>query len=89
MPHTAGTAALLKQSFERRASIELKIWREEAAHRAGYGQLAEYLRRKGRKEGCLLSFDFRQESNREKKEEWIALSAPGGGEDLRVFDITL
>ncbi|MDR0641912.1 MAG: ATP-binding protein [Treponema sp.] len=69
--------------------IELKIWRGEAAHRAGYEQLAEYLRRKGRKEGYLLSFDFRQEDNREKREEWIALSAPGGGEDLRVFDIRL
>jgi hypothetical protein len=28
--------------------IELKIWRGEAAHKAGYEQLGEYLRRRGR-----------------------------------------
>jgi hypothetical protein len=69
--------------------IELKIWRGEAAHRAGYGQLAEYLHRRGRQEGYLLSFDFRKEGNREGREEWVTVPCGGAGEELRIFDISL
>jgi hypothetical protein len=69
--------------------IELKIWRGEAAHRAGYEQLAEYLRGRGQREGYLLTFDFRKESNREGREEWITVSSGGAEEDLRIFDISL
>jgi hypothetical protein len=70
--------------------IELKIWRGEAAHRAGYEQLANYLHSRGRKEGYLLTFDFRKESNREPGEEWVrAASGGAGGEELRIFDVML
>jgi hypothetical protein len=68
--------------------IELKIWRGEAAHNAGYEQLGEYLRRRGRGEGYLLTFDFRRESNREPKEEWVTVN-PGGAGELRIFDVLL
>jgi hypothetical protein len=68
--------------------IELKIWRGEAAHRAGYEQLAEYLCGRGREEGYLLTFDFRKESNREPKEEWVTLPS-AGVEKPRIFDVML
>ncbi|MDR1444907.1 MAG: AAA-like domain-containing protein [Treponema sp.] len=67
--------------------IELKIWRREAAHGAGYEQLGEYLRRRGRGEGYLLTFDFRKESSRNPREEWI--TAGRNGEELRIFDVML
>jgi hypothetical protein len=78
--------------------IELKIWRGEAAHEAGYEQLGEYLRRRGRREGYLLSFDFRKEGNREPKEEWVTVNpdsiagngaAGNGAGELRIFDLVL
>jgi hypothetical protein len=70
--------------------IELKVWRGEAAHRMGYEQLADYLRSRGRKEGYLLTFDFRMESNREPKEEWVTLPSVGRASgELRIFDIVL
>jgi hypothetical protein len=74
--------------------IELKIWRGEAAHRAGYEQLANYLRSRGRKEGYLLTFDFRKESNREQGEGWVtawpaAASGGAAGGELRIFDVML
>jgi hypothetical protein len=63
--------------------IELKIWRGEVAHRAGYDQLAEYIRRRGREEGYLVTFDFRKESNREPREAWVSCDR------LRIFDVVL
>jgi hypothetical protein len=70
--------------------IELKVWRGEAAHRAGYEQFAEYLRSRGRKEGYLLTFDFRKESNRESGEEWVTVVSDGQASgELRIFDVML
>ncbi|MDR0709559.1 MAG: hypothetical protein LBF77_05790, partial [Spirochaetaceae bacterium] len=74
--------------------IELKVWHGEAAHRAGYEQLAEYLRGRGRREGYLLTFDFRRESNREPGEAWVTVepAAASGGQtsgELRIFDVML
>jgi hypothetical protein len=70
--------------------VELKVWRGEAAHGAGYEQLANYLRGRGRKEGYLLTFDFRGESRREPKEEWVTVHLPGTADgELRIFDIVL
>jgi hypothetical protein len=70
--------------------IELKVWRGEAAHGAGYEQLANYLRSRGREEGYLLTFDFRGESRCEPKEEWVTVPSGGtGAGDLRIFDIVL
>ncbi|MDR1637969.1 MAG: hypothetical protein LBR93_11605, partial [Treponema sp.] len=62
--------------------------RGEAAHQAGYGQLAEYLMGRGRKEGYLLSFDFRRESRRKAGEGWVTVKS-GDGEELRIFDVVL
>ncbi|MDR0731467.1 MAG: hypothetical protein LBF63_07340, partial [Treponema sp.] len=72
--------------------IELKVWHGEAAHRAGYEQLAEYLRSRGREEGYLLTFDFRRESNREPGEAWVTVCPASGGQasgELRIFDVML
>jgi hypothetical protein len=63
--------------------IELKIWHGEEYRQAGLEQLKEYLQSRNAKEGFLLTFDFRQESNRVPKEEWLEL------ENLRVLDIIL
>jgi hypothetical protein len=68
--------------------IELKVWRGEAAHGAGYEQLAAYLRSRGRSEGYLLTFDFRGESRRSPREEWLTVPADGAGK-LRILDIVL
>jgi hypothetical protein len=69
--------------------IELNIWRGHAAHGAGYEQLAEYLPRRGRKEGYLLTFDVRKESNREPPEVWLQVRPEGKGEELRIFHVML
>ncbi|MCP4151283.1 MAG: AAA family ATPase [bacterium] len=44
--------------------VELKIWRGEAYHREGVKQLCDYLELQSLREGCLLIFDLRKESNR-------------------------
>jgi hypothetical protein len=63
--------------------IELKIWHGEEYRRAGLEQLKAYLRSRNAKEGYLLTFDFRKESSRAPKEEWLE------SEDLRILDILL
>jgi hypothetical protein len=63
--------------------IELKIWYGEEYRQAGLGQLKMYLQSRNTKEGYLLTFDFRQESNRAPKEEWLEI------ENLRILDIIL
>jgi hypothetical protein len=63
--------------------IELKIWHGEEYRQAGLEQLKAYLRSRNAKEGYLLTFDFRQESNRASQEAWLE------SEDLRIFDVML
>jgi hypothetical protein len=63
--------------------IELKIWHGEEYRRAGVEQLKAYLRSRNAKEGYLLTFDFRKESNRAPQEKWLE------AEDLRILDIML
>jgi hypothetical protein len=63
--------------------IELKIWHGEEYRIAGLEQLKAYLRSRNAKEGYLLTFDFRQESNRASQEVWLE------SEDLRIFDVML
>jgi hypothetical protein len=63
--------------------IVLKIWHGEEYRQAGLEQLKTYLRSRNAKEGYLLTFDFRQASNRVPKEEWLE------SENLRIFDILL
>ena len=61
--------------------IELKIWRGEAARDKAYEQLLGYMNSKGRDTGYLLTFDFRKESNREKKVEWVQMG------DKKILDV--
>jgi hypothetical protein len=60
--------------------VELKVWRGKAAHQRGLAQLAGYLERQGRDEGCLVIFDPR---TKEKSwaQEWIE------AEGKRVFAV--
>jgi hypothetical protein len=63
--------------------IELKIWHGEEYRQAGLEQLKTYLRSRNAQEGYLLTFDFRKESNRAPREEWLE------SENLRILDILL
>jgi hypothetical protein len=74
-----GSGSYGKQEF----IIELKIWRGEEYRKSGYRQLADYLNSRRAKEGYLLTFDFRKESNKTPGEEWINI------DELRVFDVML
>jgi len=61
--------------------VELKIWSGPKGHERAYGQLANYLGLKGADVGYLLTFDFRKESNKERRAEWVEF----GGK--RIFDV--
>ncbi|MCL2816297.1 MAG: AAA-like domain-containing protein [Oscillospiraceae bacterium] len=61
--------------------IELKIWHGQKLHEAAYKQLANYLKLKNADTGYLLSFDFRRESNKDKKTEWIDFDGK------KIFDV--
>ena len=61
--------------------IELKIWHGKKLHEAAYKQLANYIKIKNADAGYLLTFDFRKESNKDKKAEWIEYN----GE--KIYDI--
>ena len=49
--------------------VELKIWRGEKRQQNAYGQLTDYVKKRGAKKGYLLTFDFRKK--KEIKQEWI------------------
>lgn len=51
--------------------IELKLWRGKAYQAEAYSQLCGYLASKHTDTGYLLTFDFRKESNKERKTEWL------------------
>ena len=51
--------------------IELKLWKGKEYEQKAYRQLAGYMESKKADEGYLLTFDFRKESNKERKAEWI------------------
>jgi hypothetical protein len=55
--------------------IELKIWRGEAYHREGIGQLCDYLDRQAETSGYLLIYDLRKESGQTGK--WAEVKAHG------------
>lgn len=63
--------------------IELKLWNGDAAHDKAYTQLLGYMERKHAKEGYLLTFDFRQDANKQRKAEWVQLG------DKRIFDVVV
>jgi len=61
--------------------IELKLWRGEQYRAEAYAQLCGYLETKRADTGYMLSFDFRKESNKVRRAEWIET----GGK--RIFDV--
>jgi len=63
--------------------IELKIWHGQKLHEAAYGQLANYLRLKNAGAGYLLTFDFRQESNKNRRAEWVERDGK------KIFDVII
>ena len=63
--------------------IELKLWRGEAAHNKAYEQLAGYLRVKGFTVGYLLTFDFRNDANKQPYAKWAEF------EGMRIFDVVV
>ena len=61
--------------------IELKLWRGEQYEREAYEQLLGYIDSKKALTGYLLIFDFRKESNRQTKTEWIEIDGK------RIFEV--
>ena len=62
--------------------IELKLWYGDKKHEEAYEQLLDYMSIKNAQTGYLLTFDFRKEVNKERKEEWVEFD---GGR--RIFDV--
>ena len=61
--------------------IELKLWYGEAAQEKAYDQLLGYMNAKNNDKGYLLTFDFRKDTNKEFKAEWIQI------EDKQIFEV--
>jgi hypothetical protein len=53
--------------------IELKLWRGEKAQSNAYEQLLAYMDARHMGKGYLLTFDFRKDSNKEPKAEWVTV----------------
>ena len=60
--------------------VETKIWRGEKRHGDGYKQLLGYMDKLSLSEGYLLTFDFRQ--NKQRQQEWINVN-----NSRKIFDI--
>ena len=63
--------------------VELKIWRGEKAEENAYKQLLGYMETKKAGTGYLLTFDFRKESNKTRKTEWIEIDGK------KIFDVII
>ena len=63
--------------------LELKLWRGEIARDRAYDQLLGYLESKNANEGYLLTFDFREEKNKQRKAEWVEFG------DVKIFDVVV
>lgn len=61
--------------------IELKLWSGKAKHEEAYTQLHGYLESKYANIGYLLTFDFRKDSNKIRKTEWVEVNGK------RIFDV--
>jgi hypothetical protein len=61
--------------------VELKLWKGEVARERAYDQLLGYMESKGAERGYLLTFDFRQEKNKERKADWVQLG------DRQIFEV--
>jgi hypothetical protein len=64
--------------------IELKRWYGEKRHEEEFEQLAGYMTKKNAETGYLVTFDFRLDSHRELREEWISLK-----KGLKIFDVVI
>ena len=62
--------------------IELKIWYGDKKHAKAYDQLLEYMSAKDAKTGYLLTFDFRKDTNKICKAEWVDFD-----DGRRIFDV--
>ena len=61
--------------------IELKIWRGLQYEKDAYEQLLGYLDSKRADTGYLLTFDFRKDSNKTAKAEWVEMNGK------RIFEV--
>jgi len=63
--------------------IELKLWKGEEYERKAYNQLLGYMESKKADIGYLLTFDFRQEKNKECQAEWVEVDGKN------IFDVII
>ena len=63
--------------------IELKLWDGKSKHEDAYSQLYGYLESKHADEGYLLTFDFRKDTNKVLKAEWVDVN------EKRIFDVVV
>jgi len=63
--------------------VELKVWRGEKYEKMAYKQLVNYLKLKNADKGYLITFDFRKESNKELRAEWIEIDGK------KIFDVII
>ena len=63
--------------------IELKLWRGEYKHTEAYEQLLGYMDSKGASAGYLLTFDFRKNTNKKTRTEWVDFDGK------RIFDVVV
>jgi hypothetical protein len=61
--------------------IELKRWDGKVHQAEAYAQLCGYLETKRNDTGYLLTFDFREDKNRQTKVEWVEIG------DRRIFEV--
>ena len=61
--------------------IELKRWKGEESERKAYNQLIGYMDSKNAMTGYLLTFDFRMETNKERRAEWVEVDGK------KIFDV--
>ena len=64
--------------------IELKIWHGNSLHQEAYEQLLGYMDSKNAQAGYLLTFDFREEANKQRRAEWVEFDS-----GKRIFDVIM
>ena len=64
--------------------IELKLWYGNSRHQEAYEQLLGYMESKKASTGYLLTFDFRKETNKLRRAEWVDFD-----NGRRIFDVML
>ena len=64
--------------------IEIKIWYGESKHQEAYEQLLGYMDSNNAQAGYLLTYDFRNEANKQRRAEWVDFD-----DGKRIFDVVL